>query len=154
MADDPLALADARLRDARTLRFGRAFNSLAEAAGQSLTNTALLAYRVADAILQIAVAEHTRDPLTLPERQALRLWKQFVEQHPEAPETPQVVARIEEAQQRWYETQLERNVEAAETALDEGDARLGLALSERAVRYADEDSHARQLLARAERETT
>ena len=154
VADDPLSLADARIREARTLRFGGAFNALAEAAGQSLTNTMLLAYRVADAVLRIAVVEHTREPLTLPERQALRLWKQFVEQHPEAPETPQVIARIEEAQQRWYETQLERNVEAAEEALDSGDARLGLALSERAVRYANEDASARELLARAERETT
>jgi hypothetical protein len=155
VADDPLQLADARIRDARTLRFGGAFNAVAEAAGRSLTNTVLLAYRLADALLQIAVAEHTKDPLTLPERQALRLWKQFVEQHPEAPETPHVVGRIEEAQQRWYRTQLERTVENAETALDEGDVRLGLALSERAVRYStNEDSKARRLLAKAEAETT
>jgi hypothetical protein len=154
VADDPLELAEARIRDARTLRFGGAFNAIAEAAGRSLTNTMLLAYRLADAVLQIAVAEHTKDPLTLPERQALRLWKQFVEQHPEAPETPIVVARIEEAQQRWYRTQVERTVEATERALDAGDTRMALALSERAVRYANEDSSARRLLARAERETT
>lgn len=152
--DDPLRLADARLRDARTLRFGRAFNALAEAAGRGLTNTILLAYRVTQALVQIAVAERTGDELTLPERQALRLWKQFVEQHPEAPEAPAVVARIEEAQRRWYQTQRDRTVEAAERALDAGDARLGLVLSERAVRYANEDPAARRLLARAERETT
>jgi hypothetical protein len=154
VADDPLELAEARIRDARTLRFGGAFNAIAEAAGRSLTNTVLLAYRLADAVLQIAVAEHTKDPLTLPERQALRLWKQFVEQHPEAPETATVVARIEEAQQRWYRTQVERTVEATETALDAGDTRMALALAERAVRYANEDASARRLLARAERETT
>ncbi len=151
--DDPLQLAEARLRDARTLRFGRIFNALSEAAGRSVSNTMLLAYRVATAVLYVAVAERTDDELSLPERQALAHWKQFVEQHPEAPEAPAVVARIEEAQARWYRTQLERSVHAAERALDRDDARLGLALSERAVRYAPEDDRARALLARAERET-
>jgi hypothetical protein len=151
--DDPLALAEARLRDARTIRFGRAFNVLAEAAGRSFSNTVLLAYRVAVALVHVAVAERTDDPLSLPERQALQHWKQFVEQHPEAPEAPAVVARIDEAQDRWYRTQRDRSIHAAERALDAGDARLALAQSERAVRYAAEDVRARELLARAERET-
>jgi hypothetical protein len=152
--DDPLQLAEARLRDARTLRFGRIFNALSEAAGRSFSNTMLLGYRVASAVLALAVAERTDDELSLPERQALAHWKQFVEQHPEAPEAPAVVARIDEAQQRWYRTQRDKTVHAAERALDRGDARLGLAFSERAVRYAAEDDRARSLLARAERETS
>lgn len=147
---DPLRLADARIRDARTLRFGRAFNALVEAAGRSFTNTALLAYRLANALLQVAVAEHAGDELSLPERQALRHWKQFVEEHPGAPEAPAVVARIEEAQARWYRTQRDRAVRAAETALGRGDARLALAFSERAVRYAPEDAGAQQVARRAE----
>jgi hypothetical protein len=147
VADDPLALAEARLRDARTVRFGRAFNAIAEAAGRSFTNTILLAYRLSQALVDVAVAERTDDPLSLPERQALRHWKQFVEQHPEAPEAPVVVARIDEAQQRWYRTQLERTLEAARSARDEGDARLALALAERAERYAPENDEARALLA-------
>src|SRR4030095_1259974 len=151
--DDPLQLADARLRDARTMRFGRIFNALSEAAGRSFSNTMMLGYRLASALLYLAVAERTDDALTLPERQALAHWKQFVEQHPGAPEAPAVVERIEEAQQRWYRTQRDHSVDAAEQALEKGDARLGLALSERAVRYAAEDADARGLLARAERET-
>jgi len=153
VADDPLALAEARLRDARTVRFGRYFNAIAEAAGRSFSNTILLAYRLTQALVNVAVAERTDDAISLPERQALRLWKQFVEQHPEAPETPAVIARIEEAQARWYRTQRDRTVHAAEKALGEGDARLGLAFAERAVRYASEDGRARELLAEAERET-
>jgi hypothetical protein len=151
--DDPLRLADARIRDARTLRFGRAFNAVVEAAGRSFTNTALLAYRVANALLQVAVAEHAGDELSLPERQALRYWKQFVEEHPEAPEAPAVIARIEEAQARWYRTQRDRAVRAAERALERDDPRLALAFSERAVRYAPEDADAREVAARAEAAT-
>jgi hypothetical protein len=154
LQDDPLALADARLREARTLRWGRIFNALAEAAGQSLTNTLLLGYRLANALVAVAVAERTSDEISVPERQALRYWKQFVEEHPEAPEAPAVVDRIEEAQRRWYDTQRDHAVFAAEKALDAGDARLGLALSERAVRYANEDRRARHLLADAEARTT
>ncbi|HEX2486441.1 MAG TPA: hypothetical protein VHQ66_14120, partial [Myxococcota bacterium] len=150
VADDPLRLADARIRDARTLRFGRAFNAVVEAAGRSFSNTALLAYRVANALLQVAVAEHADDELSLPERQALRHWKQFVEQHPDAPETPAVLARIDEAQTRWYRTQRDRAVRASERALGRGDARLALAFSERAVRYAPEDSGAVRVARRAE----
>jgi hypothetical protein len=151
--DDPLQLAEARLRDARTIRFGRVFNVLAEAAGRSFSNTVLLAYRVAVALVNVAVAERTDDALTLPERQALQHWKQFVEQHPEAPEAPAVVARIDEAQDRWYRTQRDRSIHAAERALAAGDPRLALAQSERAVRYAAEDGRARELLASAEHET-
>jgi hypothetical protein len=151
--DDPLRLADARIRDAHTLRFGRAFNALTEAAGRSFSNTALLAYRLATALLQLAVAEHVADEISLPERQALRHWKQFVEEHPEAPEAPYVVARIEEAQVRWYETQRDRAVRASERALDGDDARLALAFSERAVRYAPEDPSASRVAQRAEAAT-
>lgn len=149
VADDPLRLADARLRDARTLRFGRAFNAVVEAAGRSFTHTAVMAYRVATALLQVAVAEHVRDELSLPERQALRHWKQFVEEHPDAPEAPGVVERIEAAQARWYATQRERAVRAAERALERGDARLALAFADRAVRYAPEDGAALRVARRA-----
>lgn len=149
--DDPLSLAEARLRDARTVRFGRYFNALTEAVGRSFTNTIVLGYRVTQALVSMAVAERTGDELSLPERQALQLWKQFVEQHPRAPEAPTVVARIEEAQVRWYRTQRDRNVFAAERALGQGDVRLALALAERAARYAREDARASELLREAER---
>jgi hypothetical protein len=151
--DDPLALAEARIREARTRRFARAFNALAESAGRSLTNTAVLAYRVAAALIDVAVVEHMEDELPLEERQALRHWKQFLEQHPGAPEAPAVLARVESAQRRWYRTQRDRTVHAAERALESGDARLGLALAERALRYAPEDEGAGELFAEAQAET-
>ena len=101
----------------------------------------------------MAVAEHEEDEISLPERQALRHWKQFVEEHPEAPEAPAVVARIEEAQARWYRMQRDRAVRASEHALESGDARLALAFSERAVRYAPEDGGALRAAQRAEEAT-
>jgi hypothetical protein len=150
VSDDPLELADARLHDARMRRIGRAVNSLSEALGRSAFNSFMLPVRVVRSLVGVAVAEHQDDELTAPERQALAHWKRFIEEEPNTPEAARLLERIESAQVRWFRTQRDRNLRGARKALEENDAPLAAALSERALRYAPEDREATRLLREAE----
>ena len=145
VADDPLRLADQRLADARTRRIGRAFNRIAGAAGRSFTDTTMMALRITTAILDVAVAEHMEDPLPLEERQALRLRKQYIELHPESPDALALLHEVQKAQQRWYDTQRDRSLQAGRLALEDGDPARAELLAERALRYRPDDDDALEL---------
>jgi hypothetical protein len=148
-ADDPLRLADARLRDARVRRIGRAFNAFSTALGRSAINGFMLPLRLAQSIVGVAVAEHQDDELTPPERQALAHWKRFIEEEPNTPEASMLLDRVDAAQVRWFRTQRDRTVRDARKALEENDGPRAIALSERALRYAPEDREATRLLREA-----
>jgi hypothetical protein len=145
VADDPLALADQRLSDARQTRLRRAVNAFAAAIGTSFANPVLLAYRASMSLLGLGLAEHRDEELTAPERQALGHWKSFVERHPDSQEAAALLGEIEDAQQRWIETQRHRSVRRARRALEKGDASAARAHAARALRYAPEDPQAVKL---------
>ena len=116
--DDPLALADQRLFEARQSRVTRAVNAVTSSVGTSFANPVLLIYRFTMSMLGLGLAEHREDELTPPERQALGHWKTYVERHPDSREAAALLDEIEEAQLRWLETQRHRNVRRARRALD------------------------------------
>ena len=150
--DDPLALADARLGDARSGRIARTVNAFTRAIGTSLTNPFLLAYRVTMAAVGFGLAERQEDPLSPPERQALGHWKRFVEQHPDSPEAAPLLEEIDEAQDRWLETQRRRNVRRAQQALEADRPASARFHAERALRYAPEDPTAVRVRNQAEQQ--
>jgi hypothetical protein len=150
--DDPLALADARLRDARSGRIARTFNALARAVGTSFSSPVLLVYRVTMTALGFGLEERRQDPLSPPERQALEYWKSFVEQNPDAPEAAALLSEIDEAQGLWLETQRRRNVLRARQALEAGRPDAARAYAERALRYAPEDPAAARVRNQAEQQ--
>ncbi|MGI9432244.1 MAG: hypothetical protein ACR2PQ_08525 [Myxococcota bacterium] len=147
--DDPLRLANQRILDSRTRRYGRAFNRIVGAVGRSFTDTTMMAYRLANAILDVAVAEHMEDALPLEERQALALRKQYIELHPGSPDALALLHDVEKAQRRWYRTQRDRAMQAGKGALEAGDPARAAILADRALRYQPEDSSAQELLERA-----
>ncbi len=149
LRDDPLRLADRRLADARRSRFARTFNTLAEPLGRSLTSTALAPYRLARALVRLAAQQAQREPISVPERQALAHWKQYVETHPGTPEAAALLERIEALQRRWYAMKRERHLASARRALDAGQNTRALVLAERVLRYAPEDDDASALLEQA-----
>ena len=85
------------------------------------------------------------DELSPHERQALGHWKAFVEQHPDSPEAAALLGEIEEAQQRWFETQRARSVRKARQALEAGEPAVARVHAERALRFAPEDPAAAEL---------
>jgi hypothetical protein len=143
--DDPLALADQRMFEARQSRVTRVVNAVTGAVGTSFANPVLLIYRFSMSMLGLGLAEHREDELTPPERQALGHWKSFVERHPDSNEAAALLDEIEEAQLRWLETQRQRNVRRARRALDAGQPAAARAYAERALRYAPEDPDAARL---------
>jgi len=149
--DDPLALADTRIGEARRARVARGVNAVSEAAGRSLTSTVFAPIRIAQALVGVAVAEHMDDPISVQERQALAHWKQYVETHPQSPETPKLLKRIEALQRKWLDTKRERAVRSARLALERGQAEAALVLASRALLYAPEDPEAAELRNEAER---
>ncbi len=151
--DDPLALAGQRLRDRWILRYGRVANSMMESVGSSLGGV-LLPYRLAQSVINIALAEHMEDELTTGERQALAHWKRFVEEHPQAPEALELLERIREAQLRWSRTQRDLAMRKAGEALEAGAPLFASAYAERALRHAPEDPAARELLEEARQRAT
>lgn len=145
VADDPLSLASRRLWESRRARVARGVNAVSEAAGRSLTSTIFAPLRLAQALVGVAVAEHVDDPISVQERQALAHWKQYVETHPDSPEAPELLGRIEALQRKWIETKRERSVRAAHLALERGQDEMALVLAARALLYAPEDREASEL---------
>ncbi len=150
VADDPLELAHLRLRDERQRRVTRAVNGVFTALGRSILNVAAAPWRLSQALVGIAVAEHNDAAISMQQRQALQYWKRFVEEHPTAPESRQLLDRIESLQRDWFEMKRERGVKAAERGLELGQYAEAFVFADRALRYAPEDREAIELLARAE----
>jgi hypothetical protein len=151
VADDPLALARKRLREDRVIRWGGAANEVSEGVGGSIAAPLFLPVRLAQALVRVALHLHDEEAMTPRERQALRHWKDFVEENPSAPEAAELVDKIEAAQARWIEMQVHRAVKQGEEALAEDEPILAAFLAERALRYRSEDARALSLLERATR---
>ena len=145
VADDPLLLADKRISEGRRTRIARDVNAMSEALGRSLLSFVFLPIRVAQAVINVAVAEHLDDPISVQQRQALEQWKQYVEAHPDTPEAHELIEKIDDLQQRWFDTKRRRSVRAAEQALDHDQPALALLLADRALRYAPGDAGATRL---------
>lgn len=149
VASDPLALADARLREARLRRWGGALNLLSRALGLGLANPTVLPVHTAEALLQLGLREHLADDLSTGERQALAHWKRFVEENPQAGQAADLLERLEAGQLRWLENESARSLRRARRALRAGDTARAAAHAERALRYAPNSQRARNLLAQA-----
>lgn len=145
VADDPLALADRRVRDGQIRRWGGYANSVTRTVGTSLQNPTMLPLKVAQALVRVGLQAHLEDELSLPERQALEHWKDFARKNPDAEEAAEVFARIEEAQARWLETKRDQSLRQARKALEDGNSHMATAFAERALRYLPDDREAESL---------
>ncbi len=149
VADDPLALADRRIRDSRMEITARVFNAIV----QPLARTATAGYRglygLARSLLNLLITQHMQDEFNFRERQALVHWKAFLETHPDAPEAAEIVARTEEAQRAWLRTRRDRALRSARRALEAERWDVALLLAARAAEYVPEDRSAARIARRA-----
>lgn len=143
--DDPLKLAGQRKRDALVRHLGTVFNMFAAPIGKAATTGAVGFAGFARAMVRFILFEVEREEMDLPERQALSHWKRFVEEHPEDEKVPEIVARIEQDQQRWNTLQRDRSVRQARRALEKDQPRVAYVLAERALHYRAEDPDAMRL---------
>ena len=150
VADDPLVLAEERIRDSRVRRWGGYANAVTQSLGSGISNPTLLPLKVAQALVKVGVQAHLADELSLQERQALEHWKSFARANPGAEETADVIGRIESAQQRWLETQRDQSVRSAREALEGGDSHTAATFAQRALRHIPDDDEAQELLVEAD----
>lgn len=143
--DDPLKLANRRIKDSRVQSMGRIFNAVAEPVGRSIMTSALAPYRLARSLVSLALSQHELDELSLQERQALVHWKRYIELHPESPDAADLVRRVEHTQSRWNQTRRDQTLRSAKSALERGSSRRALLLSDRALRYSPEDLEATRI---------
>jgi len=137
--NDPLVLASARIRDARMITFGRAFNALAEPIGKSIMTMSLAPYRLARSVLSYAIQVYNQEKLPLQRRQALAHWKEFAARYPDAPEVAELEPLIEEGDIDLAETLYARDIRAAQRALETNRIRQALVYSDRALQLKPED---------------
>ncbi len=137
--DDPLVLAGQRIRDARILDFGRAFNALAGPIGSSAFTLQAAPYRISRALLEYAIALRQQDALPLQRRQALAHWKEFIERNPDAEEVAELQPKVEAAEARLRETRRDQALRVADQALGKQDVRAALVFADRALRIVPED---------------
>lgn len=147
--DDPLVLADKRIRDVWLIEFGRAFNALAEPVGKSIMTKELMPYRLGRSLIHYAAQVYTRETLLLQHRQALVHWKEFIERNPQAAEVEEILPKVKAMQGRWHKLQRNRALKVASRALDEDKVRLALVYADRALRHSPEDHGASELRERA-----
>jgi hypothetical protein len=140
--DDPLVRADARIRDARMIEFGRAFNAVVDPVARSVMTLSFAPYRLARALLEYGLDRWKQDSLTLQRRQALSEWKDFIARNPEAPEVAELRPKVEAAEERFRRTQRDQALRTADDALARDDVRSALVFADRALRIVPEDPKA------------
>ena len=128
-----------RIRDARIIDFGRAFNAVAEPLGQSILTLTLLPYRLAQSRRRIRMALWQEDALPLQRRQALAHWKDFIARYPDAPEVPELRPKVEAAEARSSRRSATRRCASRTGRSRRGDVRTALVFADRALRIVPED---------------
>ena len=149
LADDPLALAQKRIGEARFTAVARLFNAVSQPAGRAIFSPTLLPFTLGSSLAHYSIDFVRDDALPLQRRQALAQWERFVREYPDAPEVAEVGPRIAEYQQEFRETQAARAERRAENALDDDLPDAAWIYAQRARRSIDSED-ARSLVTQAE----
>lgn len=143
--DDPLALADARIRDAYVGEFAQVFNAIVEPVATSFTRGIYGLVAVGRSLVGLAVVRHVQDDMSIPERQALVHWKRFLAETPDAPEAADVETWVRDAQVDWNTNEADRAKRRARNSLREGRNASALVSAQRALGFVPEDGEATRL---------
>ena len=132
--EDHLKQADKHIFDHRHKLFARTFNAISEPLGNSvLTGMAIAPYKLAMSAVRWAVTMLETDPLTLEERKALALRKQFLAGHPRHEQAAMVRQQISDAEQDLRRTRSRHYARDASMALESDQHRLAAAYADRAL---------------------
>jgi len=149
--DDPLQLADRRVRDRYESLFAQAFNTVSAPLGRSLlTGYTTAPFEIAMSIVHYLARTLERPAVDVRERQALDHWRGFLERYPDAPEAASVRERANETQDDIDQMQRDRYAQAAERAFEYDQIFLARAHARRAKLHAADDADLDALTARIE----
>ena len=142
---DPLLVAEKRVREDRLNKIASVFNRLAGPLSKLPTGASLNPIETGRAVLSALLSIFSFPEATTQERQALRAYREFLERNPESPDAEWVVERFEHYQQKWIRQVHGEAVEAAERALEAGQPAVALAHLDRADRLNPDDEYAGEL---------
>ena len=132
--DDQLKRADKHIFDHRHKMFARTFNAISEPLGNSvLTGMTIAPYKLAMSAVKWGVAMLETDPLTLEERKALALRRQFLSGHPRHEQAAILRQQIDAAEKDLRKTRSRHYTRSASIALDSDQHRLAASYADRAL---------------------
>lgn len=145
VADDPLLLGKARLRDAHQHSFGQVFNMLAAPVGHSMMSGGTPVVSFVRSFIEWVASRHLDDDFSIYERQALHHWQEELRRHPDSEDAPELARKIEEANTELSKTRRDQQLRKARRALRAGEPQLAFAFAELALHNSPEDPKARRL---------
>lgn len=147
--DDPLKLADRRVRENYESLFAQTFNTVSAPLGRSLlTGYTTAPFDIAMSVVHYVAGMFERPEVGVRERQALRHWEDFLARYPDAPEAEAVRERAEAIRQELASMQTDRFLHAAAEALAHGQPELARLHAQHAQHYATEGDEIQPLLDR------
>ncbi len=147
--DDPLRLADARLREAFVKDAAEVFNAIVAPLSKAAYTPIAAGIGLARSLVNLALSERAEPELEFRERQALAHWKRFLDENPESPLAAEIAGRTEQTQLRWNRTRRDEDLRLARHAMRLKRWDVAYLLAVRAERYWPEDGDAIEIRERA-----
>ena len=153
--DDPIQLAKRRQFDGWHRLWARTFNTVSEPLGSSvITGFVMAPYQLANSVVHYFADFSNNEPLSLTDRQALTLRRDFLRAHPDTELTARLERKIRKSTILLKKTLALRRVRAADGAFDAGSAALALHQAKVAIKtladHPDENSRLRRRAQRIE----
>jgi hypothetical protein len=157
IGDDPIRLARRRQFDGWHRLWARTFNTVSEPLGSSIiTGFVLAPYQLGNSVIHYFADFSNGEPLSLTDRQALALRRNFLRAHPDTELTTELEKKIEKSTILLEKTLARRRLRAADDALEANNAPLALHHAEVAIKildpHPDENGRLRRRGYRAESE--
>lgn len=125
--DDPIRLAKRRQFDGWHRLWARTFNTVSEPLGSTVISGFILApYQLANSIIHYFADFSNNEPLSLTNRQALALRRDFLRAHPDTELTEPLERKIAKSMVLLEKTLALRRIRSAERTFDAGSPRLAL----------------------------
>ncbi|MFP6640894.1 MAG: hypothetical protein VCC04_11680, partial [Myxococcota bacterium] len=134
--NDPLALARRRRLDTLEMYWARTFNAVAKTAGQSvLTGFVLAPMQIATTASHFLASFSNDEALSLTDRQALTLHKEYLARHGDADNADSIRRKVETAERKLAITMQSRRMRSARAARDANHHRAAIIDSTRALAW-------------------
>ncbi len=149
VADDPLRLAQRRVRDSRETVWADTYNAVADPLSRSLISGGILTpYYISNSVASYLARMNEREAFPVPLRQALVHRERFLAHFPESEEAPEIQKRVDRARRELQEEEAKKQVFHANVARKNQNLRVAHTLALRALESDPENQSAKKLEAR------
>jgi hypothetical protein len=141
VSDDPLKLAWKRRRDTWETLWARTFNAFSEPIGRTVISGFTMApYTIAMSTAHYLASFSNDEPLSLTDRQALVLRKEYVARYPDSPEAPALRKKIAHAEKKLAKTMRRRRLREAKAAESHGSHRAAMIAAQRTLFWGPDET--------------